>query len=306
MPDPLVDQLAARCTGSVVAAGPLAPLTTLRVGGPARALVTAEVDEDLAAVGALAEEHDVPVLVLGRGSNLLVPDDGWPGIALVLGRGVAGTEVTRLPAGGAHVHVGGAEPMPRLATTAAAAGLGEVAWAVGVPGSVGGAVRMNAGAHGGEMVDVVVEAEVFRLSTRAREVWPAALIGFGYRHTRLPGDAVVVATTLRLPDADPDDERAALADVRRWRREHQPLEHPNCGSVFRNPPGDAAGRLIDATGLRGLRRGGARVSEKHANFVVTEDGATASDVLDVLAEVRRRVAEEHGVDLVSELVVATP
>lgn len=303
MGDALVEALAARCAGTVAGDAPLAPLTTLRVGGPARVLVTPQDDDDLAAVAEQADEHGVEVLVLGRGSNLLVHDAGWPGIAVVLGRGFAGTEIVRRHEGGADVRVGAAEPMPKLAVTAAAEGLGEVAWAVGVPGSVGGGVRMNAGAHGGEMVDVVVEAELFRLGSRTREIWPAAMLGFGYRHTRLPSDAVVVATTLRLPDADPAKERAELDEVRRWRREHQPLEHPNCGSVFRNPPGDAAGRLIDVTGLRGLRHGGARVSDKHANFIVTEPGATAADVLAVLEEVRSRVADVHGVRLVSELVV---
>lgn len=303
MGDRLVDDLERRCVGAVEAGASLAPLTTLRVGGDARVLVTAETDDDLVAVAEVADAHGVAVLVVGRGSNMLVPDTGWPGIALVLGKGFAGTEVSPDPDGGALVHVGAAEPMPRLAVTVAGEGLGLMAWAVGVPGSVGGGVRMNAGAHGGDMADVVVEVEVFRLGTRVREVWPADLVGFGYRHTALPGDAVVVATTLRLPDADPEEERAALAEIRRWRREHQPLEHPNCGSVFRNPPGDAAGRLIDVTGLRGLRHGGARVSEKHANFIVTEPGATAGDVLAVLEEVRRRVADEHGIELVSELVV---
>ena len=129
------------------------------------------------------------------------------------------------------------------------------------------------------------------------------MLGFGYRRTSLPSDAIVVAVTLDLPTADAAEERATIDEVRRWRRTHQPLEHPNCGSVFRNPPGDAAGRLIDAAGLRGLRHGGARVSEKHANFVVTEPGATAADVLAVVEDVRDRVAAAHGVELVSELVV---
>ena len=301
--DPLVAALAARCRGEVRGRAPLAPLTTLRVGGPARVLVTAEDEDDLVAVADEAERHDVRVLVLGRGSNLLVPDEGWPGVALVLGRGFAGIDVEPRADGSALVRVGAGEQLPRLAVTAAARGLGSVAWCVGVPGSVGGGVRMNAGAHGGDMAEVVVEAELFRLGTRTRELWPAAQLGFGYRRTSLPSDAVVVAVTLDLPSADPDEERAAVDEVRRWRREHQPLEHPNCGSVFRNPPGDAAGRLIDETGLRGLRRGGARVSEKHANFVVTEPGATSADVLAVLEEVRRRVEEAHGVRLVSELVV---
>lgn len=302
MTDALVEQLAAACSGAVDGEASLAGHTTLRVGGSARVLVEAESDHDLAAVGAAAEEHGVPVLVLGRGSNMLVADQGWPGIALVLGRGLRGIEVESLPDGG-RVRAGGADPLPVVAVTAADAGLGGFAWAAGVPGTVGGAVRMNAGAHGGEMVDVLVEAELFRLRSRTREVWPAEQLGLAYRSSALPDDAVVVAATIELPAADEDRVREEISEVRSWRREHQPINEPNCGSVFVNPPGDSAGRLIDEAGLRGLEHGGARVSERHANFIVTTPGATAADVLALIRTVHDTVLEQHGVDLRSELVV---
>ncbi len=301
--DPLVDELAAACTGEVRPDASLAGHTTLRVGGAARVLVEVERDRDLAAVGRAAAAHDVPVLVVGRGSNMLVTDAGWPGIAVVLGRGLRGCEIEPPVDGSARVRVGGAEPLPVVAVRTADAGLGGFAWGAGVPGTIGGAVRMNAGAHGGEMVDVLVEAELFRLGSGTREVWPAAQLGLRYRSSSLPSDAVVVAATLELPVASPEEVRAEIADVRDWRREHQPINRPNCGSVFVNPDGDSAGRLIDEAGLRGLRHGGAQVSELHANFIVTEPGATAADVLALVAEVHDTVLERYGVDLRSELVV---
>lgn len=301
--DPLTEQLRAACEGDVTGRASLADATTLRVGGAARVLVEVAGDDDLAAVGRAADEHDVPVLVVGRGSNLLIDDDGWSGIAVVLGRGLRGIEIDPLPAGGARVHAGGAEPLPVVAARTADAGLGGFAWGAGVPGTIGGAVRMNAGAHDGEMVDVLVEAELFRLGTRAREVWPADQLGLDYRRSALPDDAIVVAATLELPAADPDEVRAQISEVRAWRREHQPINEPNCGSVFVNPPGDSAGRLIDTAGLRGLQHGGAQVSQRHANFIVTSPGATAADVIELIAIVHDAVLEQHGIDLRSELVV---
>lgn len=298
----VVEELAAACTGAVTGDASLAGHTTLRVGGPARVLVEAEGDADLAAVGRAADEHDLPVLVVGRGSNMLVTDAGWSGIAVVLGRGLRACDIVETEGGG-RVHVGGAEPLPVVAVRTAAAGLGGFAWGAGVPGTIGGAVRMNAGAHGGEMVDVLVEAELFRLGSRTREVWPADQLGLAYRSSQLPSDAVVVAATLELPSASPEQVRAEIDEVRDWRREHQPINQPNCGSVFVNPDGDSAGRLIDASGLRGLEHGGAQVSELHANFIVTTPDATASDVLELIRIVHDTVLEEHGVDLRSELVV---
>ncbi len=301
--DPLVEELAAACVGEVRADASLAGHTTLRVGGAARVLVEAEGDGDLGAVGRAATAHDVPVLVLGRGSNMLVTDAGWPGIALVLGRGLRGIEVEEPHDGRGRVRVGGAEPLPVVAVATADAGLGGFAWGAGVPGTVGGAVKMNAGAHGGEMVDALVEAELFRLGSTTREVWPAEQLGLRYRSSSLPSDAVVVAATLELPVAGAEEVRAEISEVRSWRREHQPINRPNCGSVFVNPDGDSAGRLIDEAGLRGLRHGGAQVSELHANFIVTDPDATAADVLAVIEEVHGTVLDRYGVDLRSELVV---
>jgi UDP-N-acetylmuramate dehydrogenase len=296
--DQVVEALAATCVGEVREGTALAELTTLRVGGPARALVVAERDEDLAAVGRVCREHGLGWLVVGRGSNLLVADEGWAGVAIQLGRGFRGLEVD-----GDTVRAGAAEPLPALAVRLAGMGFADVAWASAVPGTLGGAVRMNAGAHGGELSDHLVEVDVVRLSSGVRETWPAETLGLSYRHSELPDDAVVVAATLRLPRGDEQQLRAEIKEIRAWRRAHQPINEPNCGSVFTNPPGDSAGRLVDAVGGKDLAIGGARVSDRHANFIVTSPGARASDVRELIAALQQRVEQEHGVRLRPEVVM---
>jgi UDP-N-acetylmuramate dehydrogenase len=294
--DPLLDELRHTCGGEVRGDATLGELTTLRVGGPVRVMVTAESDEDLAAVGRGVGSYDVPWLVVGRGSNLLVSDDGWPGVVVTLGRGFRGVRFDA-----ERVRAGAAEPLPALAKRIADKGLGGFAWAAAVPGSLGGAVRMNAGAHGGEMSQALVEVDLFRLRHGVRETWPVAQLGLSYRRSELPDDAVVVSATLQLHTASSDEIRDEIAEIRQWRRDHQPLNEPNCGSVFTNPQGDSAGRLVETAGAKGLSIGGATVSTMHANFIVTAPGATATDVVRLIDEVRRRVAAVHGVDLVPEV-----
>jgi len=294
--DPVLSELAERCDGHVVGQAPLAGYTTLRVGGPARILVTAESDRDLGAVGEVCHRDGLPWAVIGRGSNLLVADAGWPGVAILLGRGFRGCEVDD-----GRVRVGAAEPLPSLAVRVADAGLTGFAWACSVPGTVGGAVRMNAGAHGADMRPHLIEAAVFRLSTATREAWPAATLGLAYRSSELPADAVVVGATLHLAAGDPAQERARIDRIRTWRRTHQPLNQPNCGSVFTNPPGDSAGRLIDAAGCKGMQVGGATVSERHANFIVTRPGASATDVATLIDRVVAAVEDHAGITLHPEV-----
>lgn len=298
MSDPLLDELAAQVVGEVSPGAALSRLTTLRVGGPARALMVAERDEDLAAVGRWCDAHDLDWLVVGRGSNLLVADAGWPGVAIQLGRGYRGIEHR-----GETVRLGAAEPLPSLAMRLADQGYAGVAWAAAVPGTLGGAVRMNAGAHGSELSDHLVEADVVRLSTGTRETWPHEQLGLRYRHSELPHDAVVVGATLRLGRGRRQEIREEIREVRSWRREHQPSNEPSCGSVFTNPTGDSAGRLVEAAGGKGLAVGGARVSERHANFIVTSSGATASDVRTLIGRLQARVEERFGVCLRPEVVM---
>ena len=296
MSDPVHAELATACQGRVVADASLAALTTLRVGGAARVLVTAECDADLEAVSAVCHRHGLPWAVIGRGSNLLVADAGWPGVAVGLGRGVRGVALA-----GSRVVAGAAEPLPSLAVRIADAGLGGFAWGCAVPGTLGGAVRMNAGAHGGDMASHLTGVEVFRLSSATREQWPVSALGLSYRHSELPGDAVVLQATMSLAPAQPADIRAEIDSIRAWRRAHQPLNEPNCGSVFTNPPGESAGRLIDTAGCKGRSVGGATVSQRHANFIVTRPGATATDVATLIVEVVTAVERRHGVTLHPEV-----
>ena len=292
----LVTTLQRSCEGTVRGQGLLSAHTTLRVGGPARALVVAERDEDLRSIGAVCRDHGVPWVVLGRGSNLLVSDQGWPGVAVLLGRGFRGVEFE-----GERVRAGAAEPLPALAIRVADAGLAGFAWGCAVPGTVGGAVRMNAGAHGGEISRHLVEVDLVRLASGVRETWPAGSLSLGYRHSQLPSDAIVVSATFTFSPAESSTVRAEIAEIRAWRRRNQPLNEPNCGSVFTNPPGDSAGRLIELCGLKGLRRGGSQVSERHANFIVTRPGATADEVDALISTIQRRVLEGTGVRLRPEV-----
>jgi UDP-N-acetylmuramate dehydrogenase len=278
----------------------LSAFTTLRVGGPAAALAHAEQPRDLEAIAKIAHEFACGWLVIGKGSNLLIADTGWPGIAVVLGRGFRGVEVD-----GAQVRAGAAEPMPALAQHVAREGLAGLAFGVAIPGTVGGAVRMNAGAHGGELAQVLQWAEVARMSADgALERWDRERLGFGYRHSELGADAIVTRVQLRLRPADAATIAAAMADMRQWRREHQPINEPSCGSVFRNPPGDSAGRLIEAAGLKGLRIGGAQISRRHANFITAGRDARAHDVYRLIRTAQHRVLQTAGVELETEVVLA--
>jgi UDP-N-acetylmuramate dehydrogenase len=284
--------------GASVAVGvELAQHTTLRVGGRADLLVTADDEQVLVRTAEVVRELGVPLLVLGRGSNLLVPDDGWPGIALRLGAGFRGIRID-----GTTVVTGAAEPMPSVAVRTAQAGLAGFAWGAAVPGSMGGGVRMNAGAHGADMSDSLVSARVLDVASGEIGTWTLERLGLGYRTSALPPGAVVTEVTLALRVSDPASVLAEIDDIRAWRREHQPLNRPSCGSVFANPPGMSAGALIERAGLKGHRIGGAEVSTTHANFIVTSPGAHASDVDALIELVMERVRQESGIELRTEVV----
>ena len=300
MVDPhLGTRLGQAVAGPVETNVPLARHTTLGVGGPAAALVVAESACDLEAVSRIGTETGVDWLVVGRGSNLLVADAGWPGIAVVLGRAFRGAQVIDEA-----VVAGAAEPMPGLAWVVARHGLGGLSFGVAIPGTLGGAVRMNAGAHGGQMRDVLEWAEVIRLDRGgARERWHADDLAMAYRHTSLPQDAIVMRACLRLRRTDAPTLAAQMRDMQRWRREHQPLGQRSCGSVFRNPVGDSAGRLIEAAGLKGQRIGGAQISPLHANFITVTAPATAADVHRLIRMAQERVVAVHGVALATEVVM---
>jgi len=285
----------------VLADAELAQLTTLRVGGPARLLVTVDDETALVRTTSFLARRRLPLLVLGRGSNLLVGDEGWPGVVLRLGAGFRG-----IVAEGPRVRVGAAEPMPSVAVRTAQLGLTGFAWGAAVPGSIGGGVRMNAGAHGADMADALVEARVLDLRTGSIEDRGPEQLGLGYRRSALTSDEVVTSVTLELTHDDPARIMGEIDTIRGWRREHQPLNRPSCGSVFTNPPGASAGALIEAAGLKGLRIGGAEVSTTHANFIVTSPGARASDVEALIDRVTERVRAHAGIELRTEVVRPSP
>jgi UDP-N-acetylmuramate dehydrogenase len=275
---------------------PLAPLTSFRIGGPAALFVEAEDDHALEAVGRAMDRTGVSVAVIGKGSNLLVSDEGFAGIVVRLGRGYrwagrAGNLLT----------VGGAMPLPALAGIAMRHRLAGLEFGVAIPASLGGAVKMNAGAHGRSMSEVIERVEVYSLAETARGSLTAAEAGFAYRRSSLPPDGVVVGATVRLEAGDEEDIRAHMDEAREWRRRTQPLAEPNCGSVFKNPDGDHAARLVEAAGAKGLRLGGARVSEKHANFIVADPGASSADVWKLIEQVRALVESHSGVRLETEV-----
>lgn len=280
---------------------PIGQLSTYRVGGAARRFVEVRDAHELAAIAAavapLWPDADAPVLVVGRGSNLLVADRGVDALVLTLGERFSGIEVH-----GTDVRAGGATSLPVLARRTVAAGLTGFEWAVGVPGSVGGAVRMNAGGHGSDMAASLVGVRVVDLGTGEDVEMHAAALDLGYRRSSLRRGQVVVHADLRLSPGDRSRGEAELAEIVRWRREHQPGGQ-NAGSVFTNPVGDSAGRLIDAAGAKGLRIGTAEVSTKHANFIQADPGGSADDVAELMREVRRRVAQHSGVVLHAETVM---
>jgi UDP-N-acetylmuramate dehydrogenase len=274
---------------------PLGALTTYRVGGPAALFCEVADEDELLAVARALAGVDVPIVVVGRGSNLLVADEGFPGLAITLGSGFE-----TLVVDGTEVWAGAALSLPVLARRTVGAGLHGLEWAVGVPGSVGGAIRMNAGGHGSDTAATLVGFRWVDLATATSHEDGPEPLGFAYRHTTLAPTEVVVAGHHHLVPGDVDQGKAAIEEIVRWRRANQP-GGSNAGSVFTNPPGDSAGRLIEACGLKGLRLGTAQVSPKHANFIQADPGGSADDVMRLIDQVRDAVAGATGVVLSTEL-----
>lgn len=281
---------------------PLARFTTMRVGGPADLFATAHNVFELRSLVRFARARAIPHLLLGRGSNVVIADAGVRG--LVIQVRAEGSRVD-----GTRYHAEAGVPMARAATETQKAGLAGLEYGLAIPGTVGGAVWANAGAHESETAHVLESATVL-LADGTEAVLPAAELGFAYRHSRFkdappaadgsPGE-LVLAAVFNLAPADAGAIKARLDDIRRWRQAHQPLGLPSAGSVFRNPPGDSAGRIVDALGLKGLRVGGASVSAKHANFIVNDQRGTASDVRRLAERVRAAVRDALGLELVFEI-----
>jgi UDP-N-acetylmuramate dehydrogenase len=275
---------------------PLAPLVSWKVGGPADALVLVESESELSETLRLTFRRKLPWFVLGSGSNLLVGDGGIRGIVLRLGGAFTKIEIAD-DASGVLVNAGASASLALLTAQAASRGAVGIGSLAGIPGSVGGALRMNAGTDRefGEFVkDVWVQ-------TPARPLAHPVTAQYFYRHTTLARDAIVARVTLAFERGDPGAVRAEMQARLVRRKSTQPLQWPNAGSCFRNPPGDRAGRLIEAAGAKGWRLGGAEVSPLHANFILNRDNASAADVAGLLARVRRAVAERFGVELELEV-----
>ncbi|HUF06513.1 MAG TPA: UDP-N-acetylmuramate dehydrogenase [Candidatus Binatia bacterium] len=275
---------------------PLAPLTTLRVGGPAERLASPETLDELVELLRLARDASVPVFMLGKGSDIVVADAGLRGL-------VIRTRADAVRIDGTTLRAEAGASMTALAKRCAGGGLAGFDWAISIPGSFGGAVWANAGAHGGEMAQVLREVEIFDPRDGERRTIAATECGFGYRDSRFKhSPEIVLAATIELERGDPEAIGALVEGHQAHRRATQPLADQNAGSVFRNPPGDHAGRLIEAAGLKGHRLGTAQVSGLHANFIVTErGGARASDVRALGDLVRSTVADRFGVELRYEI-----
>ena len=277
---------------------PMSRHTTFRIGGPVRLMALPKTEKEAQAVLKTAWELECPPFFLGNGSNLLVADAGYEGFVLKLARGMDQVQEVnrRLVAGSAML-------LSQLAWAALGRGLAGLEFAHGIPGTLGGAVFMNAGAYGGEMAQVVTA--VTCLTRRGElETVPADRCAFSYRHSAFSdGSRLILRVEFSLPQGDPEEIRAKIEDLARRRKEKQPLEWPSAGSMFKRPPGHFAAALIDQCGLKGLTVGGAQVSEKHAGFVVNRGGATCADVLALVDQVRERVLRQTGVELEMEVRV---
>lgn len=280
---------------------PLAEHTTFRIGGPAARLVLPRTEAEAADVVAACEDAGVPWRVLGCGSNVLAPDAGLSGVTMKLAENLSAVEV--LPDGQVRAQAGATNEA--VAEAALAAGLAGYEFASGIPGTVGGAAIMNAGAYDGQFSDVAVSVRC--LMPDGKGGWsaadvPAAKAAWGYRRSRMMDEGwVVLGATLQLAPDAPEAIRARMDDLRERRASKQPLEMPSAGSTFKRPEGHFAGALIQKAGCQGASVGGAQVSEKHAGFVVNTGNATAADVLALIAEVQRRVREASGVTLEPEV-----
>lgn len=269
---------------------PLAPVTWFRVGGPAEVMFRPADADDLAAFRA-ALPCDVPVTVLGVGSNALIRDGGIPGVVIRLGRAFAGITIDS-----ATVSAGAAALDVNVARAAGAAGLAGLEFLSGIPGTIGGGLRMNAGAYGTEIRDVLINAEAVDETGRVHRL-DVAELGLAYRSCTVPEAWIFVAARLRARHGDPLEVAARMADIREARERTQPIRTRTGGSTFANPPGAKAWELIDMAGCRGLRLGDAQVSEQHCNFLVNTGTATAADLEALGEEVRRRVHAATGVEL---------
>lgn len=275
---------------------PMREHTTLRVGGPADLFLEAQGEEDVVLAWRACRECGVPLTLLGRGSNLLVLDGGIEGLVLSLGEGFAQTRVE-----GCALYAQAGAKLKALANLALDAGLTGLEFAEGIPGSLGGAAWMNAGAYGGEMAQVVESLRVLDREGRCQTL-PVQELAYGYRHSRMMDEGLLVLSAkLRLQPGDRERIGARMQELSRLRREKQPLQYPSCGSFFKRPEGYFAGKLIQDAGLKGARVGDAQISTQHAGFLINLGNASAADVIGLMRLVQKEVYERFSVRLEPEV-----
>ncbi len=276
---------------------PMSSHTTFRVGGPADWFVCPATAGELAAVTALCRKEQIPFYILGNGSNLLVGDGGFRGVIIDM----MGGSWSQVAVEGNSVQAGAGALLSTVAKRALEGALTGLEFAAGIPGTIGGACVMNAGAYGGELRQVLQEVTVLTKDGHVKTI-PAHELNLGYRTSCIPErEYVVLEAKLSLTPGDPEEIRKTMNDLASRRREKQPLEYPSAGSTFKRPEGYFAGKLIQDAGLRGFTVGGAQVSEKHCGFVVNKGGATAADILSLCSQVQEKVKEQFGVTLEMEV-----
>ena len=275
----------------------LGTMTTYRVGGNAELYVEAQSEDELSQIAVAQQATGLPVLIVGKGSNLLVAEAGFAGIAVSLGEQFEGSEID---AERAVVRAGGPVALPALARRCVHAGLTGFEWAVGVPGSIGGAIRMNAGGHGSDMKACVTGATIFDFANSSTELWDKPRLRFAYRKSSISPTQIVLEATLQLTHDLTGRAQNMLGEIVQWRRDNQPGGQ-NAGSVFVNPETETAGELLDRLGFKGFRIGSAQISPKHANFVQVDQGGSSDDVDAVIRTVAARVFNEAGIELRTEI-----
>ena len=283
--------------GQIFKDAPLSDLSTYRVGGPASLLIKVEDDSNFSTIVRGLVKYPLPVMVIGNGSNVLISDSGFDGLVLKLGDFFETIEIEDT-----NVIVGAAAKLPIVARETVKFGLTGFEWAVGVPGTIGGAVRMNAGGHGSEMASSLMDATILSLLDGSLSKLSASELQLSYRDSCIKRTDLVVSITMQLERGNRDKSNELIKEIVKWRRDNQPGGQ-NSGSVFTNPEGDSAGRLIEIAGLKGLRIGSARVSEKHANFIQVDEEGSAEDVRKLMSLVVEKVKEVHSVSLKPETIL---
>ena len=293
-----LDEIRAKIADENISTGvPLSRFSTYRVGGPAALLIKIEDTTVFSTLVKALKKFHLPVLLIGNGSNVLISDDGFEGAVLKLGESFETIEIE-----GELVKAGAAVKLPVLARETVKFGLSGFEWAVGVPGTVGGAVRMNAGGHGSDIASSLLEVTTINLLTGVSSNVPAKALDFSYRYSCIKNTDFVLDAKFELIQGDKDESKRFLNEIVRWRRDNQPGGQ-NSGSVFTNPEGDSAGRLIEAAGLKGTRIGSAHISEKHANFIQVDEDGSAEDVRKLMSLVVEKVEAFHSITLIPETVL---